>query len=127
MNASYAGIALVQSGNLSLPPSRFNHLSQRNSKSKDGTCPGEALAKTDNQSIVFVRPPPRRPIPSRSDARDSSSVEDCEFIDQMMTKYSRYEHAQSSEAPVELPEPDELAENVKLLKNWRDTLEQRRK
>lgn len=57
----------------------------------------------------------------------SISVEDCEFIDRMMTKYSRYEHAQSSEAPVELPEPDELATDVKLLKDWRDELERRRK
>ena len=47
----------------------------------------------------------------------SISVADCEFIDQMMTKYSRYEHAQSSEAQVELPEPDELAADVNLLKN----------
>jgi hypothetical protein len=54
-------------------------------------------------------------------------TEDCVFIDEMMTKYSRYEHAQSAEAPVELPLPDELAEDVSRLKKWRDELEDRRK
>jgi energy-coupling factor transporter ATP-binding protein EcfA2 len=53
--------------------------------------------------------------------------EDCDFIDQMMTKYSRYEHAQSQEAPVSLPEPAELIEDVRSMKEWRDGLDARRK
>ena len=53
--------------------------------------------------------------------------EDCKFLNEMMTKYSRYEHAQSAEAPVALPEPDELEEDVARLKKWRDELEKRRK
>ena len=53
--------------------------------------------------------------------------EDCELLDEMMTKYSRYEHAQSAEAPVELPLPDELAQDIAKLKAWRDGLEARRK
>lgn len=52
--------------------------------------------------------------------------EDCTFLDEMMTKYSRYEHAQSLEAPVELPTPDELSEDVAKLKKWRDGLDARR-
>ena len=31
---------------------------------------------------------------------------DCKFFDHMMTKYSRYEHSQPTEAPVQLPDPD---------------------
>jgi hypothetical protein len=53
--------------------------------------------------------------------------EDCAFLDEMMTKYSRYEHSQSAEAPVELPLPDELFEDVAKLKKWRDELDARRK
>lgn len=53
--------------------------------------------------------------------------EDCALLDEMMTKYSRYEHAQSVEAPVELPRPDELSQDVAKLKAWRDGLEARRK
>jgi hypothetical protein len=53
--------------------------------------------------------------------------EDCKFVDEMMTKYSRYEHAQSDEAPVTLPEPDELLEDITNLKKWRDGIDARRK
>lgn len=53
--------------------------------------------------------------------------DDCVLIEDMMTKYSRYEHAQSAEAPVELPDPDELLEDVAKLKAWRDGVEARRK
>ena len=53
--------------------------------------------------------------------------EDCKILDEMMIKYSRYEHAQSTEAPVELPLPDELSQDVATLKVWRDGLEARRK
>lgn len=53
--------------------------------------------------------------------------DDCTLLEEMMTKYSRYEHAQSAEAPVELPPPDELLEDVATLKKWRDGVEARRK
>ncbi len=53
--------------------------------------------------------------------------EDCSFLEAMMTKYSRYEHAQSSEAPVDLPLPDELLEDAESIKVWRNKLEERRK
>jgi hypothetical protein len=53
--------------------------------------------------------------------------EDCRFLDEMMTKYSRYEHGQSREAPVTLPHPDELSEDVCRLKAWRDGLDARRR
>lgn len=45
---------------------------------------------------------------------------DCKFFDDMMTKYSRYEHSQPGEAPVALPAPDELQHDMEALKNWRD-------
>lgn len=43
---------------------------------------------------------------------------DCALIEQLMTKYSSYEHSQSSEAPVELPEPDELKTDIERLITW---------
>jgi len=55
------------------------------------------------------------------------TVNDCRTIDEMMTKYSRFEHSQSNEAPVALPEPEELEEDVAALKMWRDGIEQRRR
>lgn len=43
---------------------------------------------------------------------------DCSLIEELMTKYSIYEHSQSSEAPVELPEPDELQVDIDRLIAW---------
>jgi hypothetical protein len=71
----------------------------------------------------------RRAINTQGKLNKLSDIkpEDCTFLDEMMTKYSRYEHAQSAEAPVELPLPDDLAGDVAKLKKWRDELEARRK
>jgi hypothetical protein len=40
------------------------------------------------------------------------------MIDELMTKYSRYEHSQPDEAPVPLPEPDEIAADLTRLQIW---------
>jgi energy-coupling factor transporter ATP-binding protein EcfA2 len=48
------------------------------------------------------------------------NIEDCALMDNLMTKYSRYEHAQPREAPVTPPEPDEIGEDLKKLKAWYD-------
>jgi len=50
---------------------------------------------------------------------------DCKFFDEMMTKYSRYQHSHSNEAPVRLPNPDELNKNLNALKEWHDNFKKR--
>jgi len=45
---------------------------------------------------------------------------DCNYFDEMMTKYSRYEHSQPLEAPVQLPSPDDLKTDFEGLKKWRE-------
>jgi hypothetical protein len=40
------------------------------------------------------------------------------MIDELMTKYSRYEHSQPDEAPVPLPEPDDIAADLTRLQVW---------
>jgi hypothetical protein len=40
------------------------------------------------------------------------------MIDELMTKYSRYEHSQPNEAPVPLPEPDEIADDLTRLQTF---------
>lgn len=45
---------------------------------------------------------------------------DCDLIDSYMTKYSVYEHSQSSEAPSEMPEPNELEEDINTILAWHD-------
>jgi len=44
--------------------------------------------------------------------------EDCKFIDDHMTKYSRYEHSQPDEAPVALPKPDEIETDLKSIRTF---------
>jgi energy-coupling factor transporter ATP-binding protein EcfA2 len=46
------------------------------------------------------------------------SPADCELIERLMTKYSCYEHSQSNEAPVDLPDPDELKADIQRLIDW---------
>lgn len=48
------------------------------------------------------------------------SVADCQFFDDMMTKYSCYDHSQPQEAPIEVIQPDELQSDIDALKKWND-------
>lgn len=52
--------------------------------------------------------------------------QDCKLIDSLMTKYSCYEHSQSSEVPVFIPEEQELRQDLEALKAWREGLAKRR-
>jgi len=45
---------------------------------------------------------------------------DCNLLDSLMTKYSGFEHSQPAEAPVALPNPDELLVDMTALKDWRE-------
>jgi len=53
------------------------------------------------------------------------SEADCKYFDELMTKYSRYEHSQPLEAPVPLPEPDELELDFNRLKEWQAEFKKR--
>ena len=53
------------------------------------------------------------------------TLEDCKFIDDMMTKFSQYEHSQSNETPVPIPDPDTLGEELVKLKEWLSRFENR--
>lgn len=46
------------------------------------------------------------------------SPEDCTFVDDLMTKYSVYEHSQSIEIPSTPPALDELKSDIEALKSW---------
>jgi energy-coupling factor transporter ATP-binding protein EcfA2 len=51
--------------------------------------------------------------------------EDCALIDKFMTEYSKYEHSQSYEAPVDLPTPEELENDLKNLIEWHEEFSKR--
>lgn len=53
------------------------------------------------------------------------NVTDCAFLDGLMSKYSAFEHSQSSEAPVSLPKPDVLKQDLEEIIAWIDEFENR--
>jgi hypothetical protein len=50
---------------------------------------------------------------------------DCQLVEEMMTKYSSHEHSQSAEAPVDLPNPDELKIDIQKMLDWHDEFSKR--
>lgn len=50
---------------------------------------------------------------------------DCDLIDAMMTKYSCYEHSQSEEAPIDVPGPDDLEDDIQRMIQWHEEFSKR--
>ena len=62
----------------------------------------------------------RRPVTTQGKLHKVARVQpaDCELIEEMMTKYSRYVHAQPGESPVSLPEAGEMEADLARLIEW---------
>lgn len=62
----------------------------------------------------------RREIKTKNKIKNLAkiSADDCALIEELMTTYSRYEHSQSSESPVELPEPQQIRDDIDKLLKW---------
>ncbi len=52
--------------------------------------------------------------------------DDCKFIDDLMTTYSRYEHSQSDETPIELPKPSVIENDLKKMLGFIEAIQGRR-
>lgn len=52
--------------------------------------------------------------------------DECNIIDDLMTRYSCFEHSQSGEAPIIIPEADALKIDIEKLITWRKDLSERR-
>jgi len=53
------------------------------------------------------------------------NADDCNLLDDYMTKYSKYEHSQPYETPVTIPDPDEIENDLKDILNWLDDFKDR--
>jgi len=51
---------------------------------------------------------------------------DCELIEQLMTDFSSFEHSQSWESPVEVPNPNELEASLDSILNWHEEFKDRK-
>lgn len=55
------------------------------------------------------------------------TVDDCKLFEELMTKYSKYEHSQSIELPIFSPSIEELREDMEKLKKWNEEFKKRTK
>lgn len=78
----------------------------------------ERLVEKNLLSEVLIRF--RRSVQTQGRIQNLAKIRpaDCSFIDDLMTKYSKYEHSQPTEAPVPLPPPDELERDFKRTEEW---------
>ena len=53
--------------------------------------------------------------------------EDCKFIDELMSKYSYYEHSQPEELPISLPDPGDLEKDLTRIISFIEELNKRNK
>jgi energy-coupling factor transporter ATP-binding protein EcfA2 len=85
----------------------------------------ERTVEADLLNKVVVRHRRSVTTEGRLGLLSSITSEDCKLIDDMMTKYSRYEHSQSSEVPTFIPEESELRKDLEALKGWRASFKRR--
>lgn len=45
-------------------------------------------------------------------------VHDCKLLDDYMTEYSNYEHSQSDETPLQMPDPDKIKADLENIISW---------
>lgn len=80
----------------------------------------ERIVEQELLADVIVRH--RRDVQTKKiEALSKITIEDCKIIDEMMTKYSAFEHSQSDESPVETPDPDDIESDINRVLNWLKT------
>ena len=85
----------------------------------------ERLIENDLLSDVVQRF--RREVQTKNKIHKLAKIDtdDCKLLDDYMTKYSKYEHSQPSEAPVPLPHPDEIKNDLESILNWLEDFKKR--
>jgi hypothetical protein len=85
----------------------------------------ERVVEKDLINDVVKRFSPEVNTKGKIHALAKITEEDCNFIDDYMTKYSVFEHSQPDEAPVALPTPDEIQTDLELITEFIRKLQQR--
>jgi len=86
----------------------------------------EHIVETDLLAGVVRRYNPEVQTKNKIEHLAKITMEDCKFIDNMMTAYSRYEHSQPEEAPVELPTPEELERDLTAIADFIESVQKRK-
>lgn len=53
------------------------------------------------------------------------TLDECQFVDDYMTKYSRYEHSQPEESPIPLPKPEEIETDLEKISGFIKKIQKR--
>jgi energy-coupling factor transporter ATP-binding protein EcfA2 len=85
----------------------------------------EQIVETDLLAGVIRRYNPEVQTKNKIEHLAKITVEDCKFIEELMTAYSRYEHSQPDEAPVDLPRPEEIEKDLKAIVSFIETVQKR--
>ncbi|MFC1862882.1 AAA family ATPase [Thermodesulfobacteriota bacterium] len=85
----------------------------------------ERLIENDLLSDVVQRF--RREVQTKNKIHKLSKInaDDCKLLDDYMTEYSKYEHSQPSETPVQMPEPDKIKTDIDNILTWLDEFKKR--
>jgi len=85
----------------------------------------ERLIEKDLLSGVVQRF--RRPVHTKDKIHNLAKInaDDCKLLDDYMTKYSKYEHSQPSETPVNIPDPGEIEKDLKDILKWLNDFKKR--
>lgn len=86
----------------------------------------EQVVETDLIAGVVRRYNPEVQTKNKIEHLAKITVEDCMFIDKLMTSYSRYEHSQPDEAPVELPMPEEIEKDLREIVDFIKAIQKRK-
>jgi len=87
----------------------------------------EQIVEADLLAGVVRRYNPEVQTKGRIEYLAKITPDDCKFVDDMMTTYSRYEHSQPEEAPIELPKPNEIESDLKKIVEFIERVQSRRK
>jgi energy-coupling factor transporter ATP-binding protein EcfA2 len=87
----------------------------------------ERVVEKDLFNEVITRFSPEVQTKGKIDVLAKITEDDCKFIDCYMTKYSNYEHSQPDEAPIPLPSPEEIENDLKNIKEFIEKLKNRKK
>jgi len=86
----------------------------------------EQVVETDLIAGVVRRYNPEVQTKNKIEHLAKITVEDCMFIGKLMTSYSRYEHSQPDEAPVELPRPEEIEKDLREIVDFIKAIQKRK-
>jgi hypothetical protein len=85
----------------------------------------ERIVEKDLLNEVLMRFSPEVYTKGKIHSLAKITHDDCIFVDDYMTKYSRYEHSQPDEAPIALPRPEEIEADLKEIKGFIERIQKR--